>query len=262
VKAGSCLVASVQLDCTGSKREIEERVRRMVKEAAGKGARIICLPEHWIPGRRANLEDELPFFAEIARETRTYVISGADYSTKGRTTATVESVILGPEGEVGRQQKVHLFANEKKRATPGDAYSIFELDGVKVGITICHDLVYPEVARILALKGAEIIFAPAKISAAGLEPWQLYVKARALENRIPIVSPNFLRPPKFPGVSLIVGFSVKPDEGVVYARVLASADSEPKVLVVDLDLKLMKRYSRERLQARRPETYSDLLKKH
>ena len=231
----------------------------MINEAAGEGARMICLPEHWIPGSRANLEEELPLLAEIARETGTYVISGADYSSRGRTT-TVEGVIFGPRGEVGRQQKVHLFAGEKNRATPGDAYSTFELDGVQVGLVICHDLVYPEVTRILTLKGAEIIFAPAKIGAAGLEPWELYVKARALENRVPIVSHNFLGPPKYPGASLIVGLSVEPGEGVVYARVLARAGSEPKVLIADLDLRLIERYRRERIRARRPETYSELLK--
>jgi len=248
------------MDCSGSKLEIEERALGMVREAARKGARIICLPEHWIPEERADLENELPVFAEIARKTGTYIIPGADYLRRGGR-VTVESVILGPKGEVGRQQKVHLFAGEKKKATPGNTYQIFKMDGVNVGISVCHDLVYPEVTRILALRGAEIIFAPAKISGTGLEPWQLYVKVRALENRIPIVSPNFLSPPKFSGGSLIMGFSVKADEGVVYPSALARAGSEPRVLVAELDLKSIRRYRRERLQARRPETYSDLLKR-
>jgi predicted amidohydrolase len=232
----------------------------MVEEAARRGARIICLPEHWIPGGYVDPENELQAFAKIAMETGAYIIPGADYVKRGAT-LTVEGSVFGPNGEVGRQQKVHLFAGEKRKATPGNTYSIFELDGVRVGIAICHDLVYPEVTRILTIKGAEIIFAPAKIGAAGSEPWRLYVKTRALENRVPIVSPDFLNPPRFPGRSLIVGFSVAAKEGVVYAKVLASAGSKPAVLMADLDLKTIKRYRDERMAARRPETYSDLLKR-
>jgi hypothetical protein len=60
---------------------------------------------------------------------------------------------------------------------------------------------------------------------------------------------------------LIVGFPVAAKEGVVYAKVLASAGSKPGVLMADLDLKTIKRYRDERMAARRPETYSDLLKR-
>ena len=249
-------VAAIQLDCSGSLGQVEARAIRMVKAAARRGAAVVCLPEHWIPGRRPDIEDEVPVFAELARATGSYVILGAGRTRKyGRV--TVESVVVGPQGRVGTQRKVHLFGREKKLAIPGDSYSVFDLAGVKVGIAICHDLVYPEVTRILALSGAEVIFAPARIRREGIEPWELYLKARALENRVAVVSPNVFNPPRFPGGSLIVGLSATRN-GIVTTRVLGRAGAAAAVLVADLHLQSMRRHRSARLRARRPDTYSAL----
>jgi len=188
-----------------------------------------------------------------------HVIPGAGFfEDQGKVTVT--SVVLGPDGEeVGRQEKTHLFGRENEKASRGDSYSAYVCSGVKVGITICHDLVYPEVARILALMGVEVIFAPARIRRRGIEPWHLYLKARALENRIPIVSPNVVDPPRYTGGSWIVGLTAAKD-GIVYVNDLASAARGEKVLLADLDLEAIQKYRLERLAARRPETYSELLK--
>jgi omega-amidase len=217
------------------------------------------MPEHWIPGAGANLEDSLPFFSEVARENGIYVIPGADFVRRGGNT-TVESVIISPEGaEIGRQRKVHLFRDENKVATPGDSYHAFEIERVKVGIAICHDLVYPEVARILALRGAETIFAPAKIGSQGIAPWELYVKTRALENRVFVVSPNYLNPPKYPGASLIIGFTESKEGAIVYPEAVGKGRGSQNAVVADLDLDAARPQRVERLRSRRPETYSDLL---
>ena len=230
----------------------------MVGEAARKKAQIACLPEHWIPGRRPNIEDEVGLFAEVAREAGINVVLGADFGLRSDI-VTVESVVIGPKGVIGRQRKTHLFGRERRLAAPGNDYTIFDVGGLKVGIAICHDLVYPEVARILTLKGAEMIFAPAKIVAAGLEPWELYVKARALENRVPVVSPNCVDPPRFRGQSLVVGVSAS-EEGIVYPRPVTKAGLEPAVLLADLNLSGMKSFRQRRLEARRTETYGDLVR--
>ena len=253
-------VAAVEPESSGSRSAVEERAHDLIKEAAKSGARTVCLPEHWLPGRRANIEDSVSAFSATARESGIFLILGADFA-RHRRAVTVESIVLGPDGdEVGRQRKVHLFRGEKKEATPGSTYEVFELAGVKAGIAICHDLVYPEVARIMTLKGAEVIFAPAKIGIAGLEPWEMYVKTRALENRVPIVSPNCLATPHFPGRGLIVGFTVKEEEGIVYPEVLAGGQEQ--IVLADLELGgVVERYRQERLSSRRPETYLDLVKR-
>ncbi len=259
--SGKFRVAAVQLNCSGSRREIELRARMLIESAAKKGARVVCLPEHWIPGDDASLDDVLPLFSDVARETATYIIPGADFVRREGSATTVESVVIGPKGEeVGRQQKVHLFRREKEVAVGGSGYSVFDLGGVKVGIAICHDLVYPEVARILVLKGAEVIFVPSRIDARGIAPWELYVKARALENRVPIVSANYFRLPKYPGSSLVVRLtSSGRGDGIVYPEMARKGGARQGVLVADLDFEEVKPQKIERLKARRPDTYAELL---
>jgi len=199
-------------------------------------------------------------FEDLARKTSTYIIPGADF-VRRKDSVTVESVVIDPTGkEIGRQQKVHLFRREKEVAVPGRGYSVFDVEGVKIGIAICHDLVYPEVARILALKGVEVIFVPARIDVRGLAPWELYVRARALENRVPVVSANFLKPSKYPGFSIIVRLRLsKEGGGIVYPEITQKGGTRQTVLIADLDLEEIGPQKMERLRARRPDTYSELL---
>jgi predicted amidohydrolase len=90
------------------------------------------------------------------------------------------------------------------------------------------------------------------------------VKARALENRIPVVSPNFLSPPKYPGSSMIVDFKVSTRGGdggaIVYPSIAGRGTSRQASIVAELDLDGTNPYRTERLRARRPDTYADLLR--
>lgn len=218
------------------------------------------MPEHWLPGQRPNLKSSVPSFRKVAKEYGVHIIPGADFFEERKGVVMITSVVIDSEGEeIARQSKTHLFGREKEIALPADDYMVCSCSGAKVGIAICHDLVYPEVVRILVLKGAEVVFAPARIKSSGIEPWHLYLKARALENRVSIVSPNMVDPPKFLGGSWIVGLTASGD-GIVYAKVQASAGSGEKVLTADLNLEAIERHRSARLAARRPETYSELLR--
>jgi predicted amidohydrolase len=193
----------------------------------------------------------------MARETGTYIVPGADFSAKGNV-VRIESPILGPDGEVGREAKTHLFRRENRMAIPGDSLRTFDIGGIRIGVAICHDLVYPEVARTLVIDGAELILVPAMITDAGYGPWELYVKARSLENRVPIVSPNAVRSPLYHGGSLIVGFDIYRKEGIVEVRVIKRAGSHNGMILAKLNLESVKKFRTERLNARRPELYSKL----
>lgn len=199
----------------------------------------------------------VPAFSEIASETGTYIVPGADFSLN-RGIVTIESPVLGPNGEIGRQAKTHLFRREKRVASPGESLKTFNFAGIKVGIAICHDLVYPEVARTLVLDGAELILAPAMITDVGYGPWELYVKARALENRVPIVSPNAVRLPRYHGGSLIVGFEIEHKEAIVEVRVMGRAGHHHGLVLAKLSLDKIRKERTDRLNARRPELYSKL----
>ena len=252
----SLRVAALQPLSTGPRRAVERRVLSLVAEAAKGGAEIVCLPEHWLPGKRPDLGPSLPMLKQQAARSHVSVIAGADF-VEAEGGLSVESVVIDRDGkELGRQKKTHLFGKEKSVARAGDEYNIFETAGVKFGIAICHDLVYPEVARVFALRGAEILFAPAKILRTGIEPWHLYLKARALENRVPVVSPSVLAPPFFGGGSMIVGLQAKGT--IVYPTVLARAGARQTILYANLDPDAMKKHREGRLRSRRPETYSAL----
>lgn len=250
--------AALQLDISGEKEQVEERAARLVREAKKRCAMIACLPEHWIPGESPDLNDSLPMLIDEAKRNCIWLIAGADFAGIGKD-RTVDSVVISPEGkEVGRQRKIHLFGREKKYAKAGDGYAIFEAEGVKFGIAICHDLVYPEVARIFALKGAEVIFSPARIVKEGIRPWHLYVQARALENRLPVISPNCTGLERFTGGSIIADLRIG-KENIVHVKKI-SMGKEDGVLLHDADTKELKEAREERLLNRRVETYKDILK--
>ena len=257
MKRSSCTVAAVQPDSSGTPSEVLEDAVRLTRKVISLGAEIICLPEHWIPGRHADMNAVIPEFSEVARGTGTYIVPGADFSTNNGV-VKIESPVLGPKGEVGRTAKTHLFRRERKMAVPGGSLDTFEIGEIRLGLAVCHDLVYPEVARTLVLDGADLILVPAMITETGYAPWELYVKARALENRVPIVSPNAVRPRLYHGGSLIVGFEIDRKEAIVEVRVIKRAGRRSGVILARLDLDAVKKLRTERLSSRRPELYSKL----
>lgn len=101
------------------------------------------------------------------------------------------AVLIGPEGQtIGVFQKVHLFDTEKNYFRPGSSYPLFETKIGKIGIMICWDTAFPEVARIYALKGAELLIIPTNWEKPYTDDWVLSTSARALDNCIYIASAN------------------------------------------------------------------------
>ena len=93
------------------------------------------------------------------------------------------AVLIGPEGVVGTYRKMHLFYEEKRLFHPGDlGFPVFDVQGVKVGMLVCFDHFFPEAARTLALRGAQVICHPSNLILPGLG--QLTTRVRALENRV------------------------------------------------------------------------------
>ena len=164
---------------------------------------IVCLPEQWLKNNHISDWDfQFSEFKKIARDFGMTIIPGAFYETrKGKT--SIVSAIIGPKGEIiGKQEKIHPFDYEQKKVKPGKEAKIFNT-ACKFGVIICYDMVFPKVANTLAKKGAQILLSPSRIVKRGIEPWQMYVQVRALENRIPILAAN-VENYKFGGNSTIV----------------------------------------------------------
>ena len=257
---GRIRVAAVQTGIYGNNpgRAVKE-AEALVRSAAGKGARLICLPEHWLLSKVLKTTDDgddpiLQRFTKLAQELDAYINLGAYYDFRdGRTHLT--SVTVSPKGSVlSRQDKVHLYRREKRIANEGSGFRLVTLDGAKVGVLVCHDVVFPESARTLTLMGAELLVVPSFIAARGTEPWLVYLRARALENRVPVVAPNVYLPPKLLGRSCVIDLLYDKKEHVMELLERGAQDRRTSV-VVDLDLGSKSGLRRERLRELRPSAY-------
>jgi len=232
----------------------------MIHRAKEEDAQIVCLPEHWLleykPEER-NITDQL---ANIAKSNQIYIITGANYTRaddiRSEKRLRIRSSLLNPNGMIiGEQDKVHLFRDEKRLATPGDRYRVFPTPLGNIGISICYDNVFPESIRTLSLMGADIIFSPSRIITEGLRAWILYMRTRTLENRIPIVAPNIFHPPRYVGNSVIL--DVEPDAAtnVVMPKIVGSSAAGESLITADLNIELSRTLRKERLEDRNPKAY-------
>ena len=179
------------------------QVVKILKKLGKQNTEIVCLPEQWLKNNEiSNFDLEFSEFKKIAKEFSMTIIPGAFYEITKRKTSIIAPVI-GPKGEfIGRQEKIHPFDYEKENVKPGKEAKIFNTV-CKFGIVICYDMVFPKVANTFVKKGAQVLFSPSRIVRRGIEPWQMYVQVRALENRIPILAAN-VENQRFGGNSIIV----------------------------------------------------------
>ncbi len=183
-----------------------QRISKILKELGKKKTEIVCLPEQWLKNNVIfDFDSEFLEFKEIAKKYQMTIIPGAFYE-KIKKKVTISSPIIGPNGTIiGRQEKIHPFDYEKNSVTPGTEVKIFDT-ACKFGVVICYDIVFPKVAEKLVKKGAQILFSPSRIVKRGIDPWEIYIKARSLENRVPIIAAN-VKNKRYGGNSMIVSLS-------------------------------------------------------
>jgi predicted amidohydrolase len=148
-----------------------DKIKRLMSQAASQGARIVCFPEAYLPGLRGQDFDVFPFAAKdqeralkaVAEWARAYsltTILGMERITDaGRQVA---AFVVDTTGALqGIQTKNQLDPSEDRFYVPGDTRRLFEADGVKFGVAICHEgWRYPETVRWAAVRGATIVFHP------------------------------------------------------------------------------------------------------
>jgi predicted amidohydrolase len=180
---------------------------------------IVCLPERWVPYFRdpvKNLQEErgndYSFIKKLAKEYNIKILTGAIWEKrKGLKKPVITCYLIDEKGEeIGRQEKIHLYSYEREQFIPGKALKIFKLNGVgNISILICFDMAFFETPRLAVENGADILFSPTQIREDGMDNWEIYLKARALENRVPIAACNSLGSylnRKFLGNSKIISF--------------------------------------------------------
>jgi predicted amidohydrolase len=194
-----------------------EKVERLIGIAAGKGAEIVCFPEAYLPGLRGQ-DFPVPAFSPadearalkavsgFARANNIAVILGMEHITSSGS--QIAAFVIDANGELqGIQTKNQLDPSEDAPYIPGDSRRVFEVNGVKFGIAICHEgWRYPETVRWAASRGAKIVFHPqltgthsagVRLSAFGSSEAPYYEKAmmcRSIENTIYFASVNYAVP--------------------------------------------------------------------
>ncbi len=249
-------VALLQLQLQKNQDEAVEHAIRLLKNAAASESNIVCLPEQWYPKTITSFEQEFKLITNVAKEYGVTIIPGAFLEKNNDNLCISCPVIANNGGILGRQFKIHPYGDEKKIVKAGTKVEIFDAGSFKFGIAICHDVVFPEVARALARKGADIFFFPSRIRNEGIEPWHMYVKVRALENRVPAVAPNACSR-VYGGKSIVVDFSYDKKSNIAVPNTALASVNE-QLLLMDVDLEHARRMRKIRFEDLRSDLYGSL----
>jgi deaminated glutathione amidase len=263
--------AAVQLNSTGDKARNLAAAERQVRAAAADGAELVALPEKWnllaageqlLDGAEALDGPSLTAARGWARELGIHLLAGS-ICERGGEKAFNTSVLVGPGGEdLAVYRKIHLFDvdaagvsyRESDHELPGGEIVTAALGELTLGLGICYDLRFPELFRILALRGARLIALPSAFTAAtGRDHWEVLLRARAIEDQVFLLAPNQVgaAPPHFDSF----GHSAIVDP---WGRLLALAPAGECFVAADLDLGTQDRIRAElpALANRRPAAYS------
>jgi deaminated glutathione amidase len=247
--------AAIQLNSTGDKARNLETAERLVRDAAADGAELVVLPEKWnVLGDAEALREgaeplggpTLTAAGSWARELAIHLVAGSiPERVEGNEKLFNTSTLIGPDGELhARYRKIHMFDvdvggvayRESESEEPGEeivaAVVGGSLAGVTLGMTVCYDLRFPELYRILAVRGATVLSVPSAFTfETGKDHWEVLLRARAIENQAFVVAPNQVgeAPPHYRsyGHSMIVD---------PWGVVLAEAPEGEGFIAADLDL--------------------------
>jgi deaminated glutathione amidase len=267
-------VAAVQLNSTADFDRNLERADRFTRAAAADGAQLVVLPEKWTAIARGEalqaaaqrLEGPAIAWARaVARELGIDLVAGSIAERCDERGARLRntSVHVGPDGEIqATYRKVHMFDvvvegtvyRESEHEDAGDELAVSAAaGGVELGLSICYDIRFPELYRILAIRGARIFTVPAAFTVPTTrDHWEVLLRARAIEDQAFVVAANQVGEHE-PGLRSGGRSMIVDPWGIV----LAVAPDRECHIVADLDLDAQERIRRElpALANRRPAAY-------
>lgn len=258
-------VAAIQMDISlGNKKANIKNVLDLSKSAISKGAKLLVFPELFSTGFYYEdlglIAESEPYptieeLATFSRENKCIIIGSIveEHKSENGTTFTNMGFCLEDGKLVGTYNKTHPFGREKGYFTSGDLIEPIYLDkyDLTIGLQICYELRFPEIARKLCLEGAELLITIAEFPDPKEEQWRMLVRSRAIEEQIFHIACN--RSGNDPN-STFFGNSMIIDP---LGNILANAHNDECIVIGELDLSIMKR-TRESIPVfddRRPELY-------
>lgn len=269
VKVGLVQFASI----FGDRKKNIKKAIEMAECAVEEGAKIICFPEAFASGYNIDfLKKEIFNLAEdidgntilslrkIAKKENVYIIAPVILKGNSKNTFTNSAVVIDDYGEIaGVYSKNHLWhLGEDDLFQKGDGYPIFKTRYCDIGIMVCYDMNITEPARILTLKGAEIIFMCSAWRLKDKYIYDILIQARAMENEVFLVAVNMFDMDK--GSSLFGNSKIANPEGHI---VIESLKQSEDILIYEIDLNEVNRvrHNAPYLKGRRPEQYSIICSK-
>ncbi|XP_046893060.1 omega-amidase NIT2 [Hypomesus transpacificus] len=246
-------LAVVQLHVTKVKADNLTKARRLIKEAASQGAKVVVLPECFnspygtgffpeyaekIPGESTQV------LSEAAKESGVYLVGGSiPEEDEGKLYNTC--AVFGPDGSlVLKHRKIHLFDidvpgeirfQESETLSPGSSLSVFDTPYCKVGVGICYDIRFAELAQLYVKKGCQLLVYPGAFNmTTGPAHWELLQRGRAVDNQVYVATASPARDESASYVAWGHSSVVNP-----WGEVISKAGSEETVVYADIDLQYL-----------------------
>jgi len=229
----------------------------VLPELCNSGYNFTSLKEAWETSEKIENSIFINYLTSKCKQFNLYIVSG--FNERDNKDLYNSAILIGPKGYLGKYRKLHLFMNEKDYFKPGNiSLPVFDIGLCKIGMLVCFDWIFPEVWRILALKGAEIICHPSNL----ILPWlaQKAVPIHALTNRIYTITANRIGTEgdlSFTGLSTIAN----PNGDILFQ----ASQTEEETVIKDIDIRLARdkiiTKKNDLFSDRRPEEYSLLIEK-
>ncbi len=267
-------MAAVQMNSQDDKEKNLATAGKLIDEAAGKGAKLVALPEMFnflgadedmakgaedVPGQTSQ------FLSEKAKRHGIYIHGGSiPIKANGDNRVWNSTLVYDPKGNlVAQYSKIHLFDIhidgqskylESSKVNAGEKMVTFESELGYFGLSICYDIRFPELYRALTLAGARLIFLPAAFTLyTGKDHWETLIRARAIENQVFMVAPAQIG--EHPPGKQCYGNAMVVDP---WGTVLARAPERECVIVADIDYDSQDKVRQQlpALSHRRPDIYA------
>lgn len=231
-----------------------ENASKLIKKVATADADIIVLPEMFnCPYEAKNFPiyaEEITghtwrFLSDMAKEQGVYIVGGSIPVFSEEEKILNSAFVFDREGnEIANHNKMHLFDidieggqrfKESDTLSPGKKVTVFETEYCKIGLAICYDIRFPELSRLMADKGAEVIIIPGAFNlTTGPDHWELVFRGRALDNQVYTVGVAPARDMNASYHSFGHSLIVNP-----WGEVVASLEEKEDVLVYEIDLDMV-----------------------